>query len=436
MTNNFKCTRERKSPLGRIELIAVALGGMVGGGIFSILGVAVDIVGPAAPLAILLGGVLALFAAYSYVKLSTYYKDEGATYSFFKKTFPSKPFAASVIGWFVVFGYISTLALYAFTFSSYFTSATPGLDFYGAKEIVAGSVILIFALINILSVKGMGIIEDFLVYTKVAILLVISGLFIATGDINNFTPELETNFSIFSLIIVASITFVAFEGFQLVIHAYNEVEDPDRNVPFAIYWSLAIALILYLVLSIGALSAIPQELIIRDKEFALAAGAKNILGNFGQLIIVFAALLATSSAISGTLFGASRLMAVIANDGFLPNFLTKRSSKNIPVYAIATMSLLAFVLILIGGLKIILEFGSITFIIVSILMAVANFKIRHKTKTNSFIAIASILMLSLGAILLLYYEFTTEIKNVLFIFTIYLILIIFSAIYAKLNKNY
>jgi amino acid transporter len=80
-------------------------------------------------------------------------------------------------------------------------------------------------------------------------------------------------FSILSIFIVSSITFVAFEGFQLVIHAYNEVEDPDKNVPFAIYSAIAIALVIYIVLAVGALSAIPQETLIRDQEFALAAGS-------------------------------------------------------------------------------------------------------------------------------------------------------------------
>ena len=103
----------RKRPLGVIELIAIALGGMVGGGIFAILGVSVEVIGKSTPVAILIGGALALCAAYSYVKLAMLYKDEGATYSFFKKTFPSSHFAAAVIGFFVSFGYISTLALYA-----------------------------------------------------------------------------------------------------------------------------------------------------------------------------------------------------------------------------------------------------------------------------------------------------------------------------------
>ena len=61
------------------------------------------------------GGALALLAAYSYVQLAMYFKDEGATYSFYKRSFPDSSFSASLIGWWVVFGYISTIALYAYT---------------------------------------------------------------------------------------------------------------------------------------------------------------------------------------------------------------------------------------------------------------------------------------------------------------------------------
>jgi amino acid transporter len=430
-----KLSRPRKKELGRLELIAIALGGMVGGGIFSILGVSVDIIGKFTPLAILLGGVLAFFAAYSYVKLALYYKDEGATYSFYKKTYPNKPFFASLIGWFVVFGYISTLALYAFTFSSYFLSYFEVNDITLVTEIVSGFVILIFVIINILSVNGMGKVEDILVYTKIIILLVLSGLFIGLGDPTQLSLNGTEEFSILSIFIVSSITFVAFEGFQLVIHAYNEVEDPDKNVPFAIYSAIAIALVIYIVLAVGALSAIPQETLIRDQEFALAAGASKILGDVGQFVVIFGALLATSSAISGTLFGSSRLMTVIARDGYFPKFLRYRNEKNIPVYSILTMAFLAFILILSGSLKVILEFGSITFIIVSVLMALANFKVRNETKTNTLFALVAIVGLTCGGLCLFYYELTNEYENILYILGLYIVLLVFSLIYSKLSHN-
>ncbi len=431
-----KLTRKRKKELRLAELIAIALGGMVGGGIFAILGVSVEQIGNATPVAFLIGGVLASFAAYSYVKLALYYKDEGATYSFFKKTFPNSHFASSAIGWLVVFGYISTLALYAFTFSTYLGSLLPFNNSYWLNKLIAGGIILLFVIVNIKSVKGMGKVEDWMVYTKLILLLFISGLLAGKGSIENFTPIFESNTTLISILIISSVTFVAFEGFQLVIHAYDEMDQPTKNIPRAIYSSIAIATLLYVILAIGALATIPKETIIQDKEYALAAGAQDILGEFGMFIVIFGALLATSSAISGTLFGASRLIAVIAKDGYLPQKLSNRTNNNIPKNAIIVMATLSFALILSGGLQIILEFGSITFIIVSFLMAYSNFLKRKETKTHVIPALIAIFGLFTGGLLIFYFEYTENPLQLLYIFIMYVVLIIGAFIYAKKNETH
>jgi len=338
------------------------------------------------------------------------------------------------IGWLVVFGYISTLALYSFTFSTYFCSVLPIENPFWWNKIVAAGILLLFTIINMVSVKGMGKIEDWMVYTKLIILLFISGLLAGKGDVKNFTPMLDSNSSLMGILIISAITFVAFEGFQLVIHAYNEMSNPQKNIPRAIYSAILIATTLYVVLAIGALATIPKELIIQDKEYALAAGAEQILGKVGMFAVIFGALLATSSAISGTLFGASRLMAVIATDGYLPKKLSNRIKVHIPNYAIITMSILAFVLILSGGLQIILEFGSITFIIVSFLMAYANFVKREETKTHIVPAIIAMSGLFIGGTLIFYFELTENPKQLIYIFSIYFILILGAWLYSK-NKT-
>jgi len=431
-----KIIRKRGKPLNLIELIAIAVGGMIGGGIFSILGVSVEIIGNATVVAILLGGVLAFVAAYSYAKLAIYYQDEGATYSFFKRTFPNSPLAASIIGWFVVFGYISTLALYAFTFSSYLSSVLPFEDGPGLRKIVAGLIIFLFMTINLVSVKGMGKIEDLMVYSKIIILLIISGFFIGKSN-NTFTnfSLFETESSLILIFIVASITFVAFEGFQLTIHAFEEAENPKINVPRAIYISIFITLCLYLLLAFGSILTIPKQLMIQDKEYALASGATSILGPIGLSIIIAGALLATSSAISATLFGASRLMAIIARDGYFPIILSKRVRGHIPHYAIIVMSFSSYLFILTGSLESILEFGSITFIFVSFLMAFANFKICNKTNTKPGIAIIAMILLFFACVSIFYYEIIHDLKRVVYIFSIYLLLAIAAWIYHKKNKS-
>lgn len=427
--------RQREKNLGLVELIAIALGGMVGGGIFTILGISVSMVGVFTPVTIILGGLIASLAAYSYIKLGVYYNDEGATYSFYKRTFPQSPFAASLIGWWVIFGYISTLALYAFTFASYALSGFGTAESDLWQKILAGVVIAVFTLINIWSVKGMGKAEDIMVYTKLVILVVIS--FVLINNSHTTLPKLleETgNVSIFSILVVTSITFVAYEGFQLVINAVNEIEDPKKTIPKAIYSAIFLAVAIYTVISLGAILAIPFDEIIANKEYALAAGANDVLGHWGTDLVILGALLATSSAISGTVFGASRQMAIIAEDGYLPSQLAKRVN-HIPVHAVITMSLLAFLLVLSGDLELILEFGSITFLLVSLLMAYANFKIRLLTHASTTVTIIALVGLSFSTLLIIYHLTMDKPKQMAFIVALYIFLALLAWIYAKISKR-
>ena len=423
--------RKRKKSLGVVELTAIALGGMVGGGIFSILGMSVSMIGPYTPVAIILGGLLAFLAAYSYVQLSKYYNDEGATYAFYKKTFPRSPFAASLIGWWVVFGYISTLALYAYTFAAYAISGSEYADVEWIRKLVAGSIILTFMLVNIWSVKGMGKIEDVMVYSKLVILAIIS--FVLINNSQTTLPVLFENYgetSLMTIFIVASVTFVAYEGFQLVINAVNETENPRKNVPMAIYSALFLAILIYVVISLGAILTIPFNEIIQSKEYALAAGAENILGHWGSDLVIAGALLATSSAISGTLFGASRQVSVIAKDGYFPRVLARRVGT-IPVFAIVGMAFFAFMLILAGNLEVLLEFGSFTFLLVSLLMAYANFKIRERTNSSLSVTVIAFVGLSLGALLILYYELRYQPTQLVFIAALYTVLTLGAWLYAR-----
>jgi len=429
--HNNSCHRKRNKSLGVPELIAIALGGMVGGGIFTILGISVSLVGVFTPLVIVIGGIIASLAAYSYIKLGVYYKDEGATYSFYKRTFPNSPFAASLIGWWVIFGYISTLALYSYTFASYAISGFSFADSELVRKIVAGVIILTFTLINIWSVKGMGKIEDIMVYTKLVILVIIS--FVLINNSQTTIPVLlqnESDVSILSILIVASITFVAYEGFQLVINAVNEMETPEKNIPKAIYSALFLAVLIYVIISLGAILAIPFDEIIKNKEYALASGAGNVLGHWGTDLVILGALLATSSAISGTVFGASRQMAVIAGDGYFPKVLAKRIN-HIPVFAIISMAVLAFFLVLAGSLEVILEFGSVTFLLVSLLMAYANYKIRNLTNSSLFITTVSFFGLLIGTALILYYEFNNQPLQLIFIIGLYTLLTIGSWLFSR-----
>ncbi|AKS40782.1 APC family permease [Wenzhouxiangella marina] len=430
------CHRSRGKTLGVPELIAIALGGMVGGGIFSILGISVALVGVYTPLVIAIGGVLAGLAAYSYIKLGVFFRDEGGAYSFFKRSFPASPFAASLIGWWVIFGYISTLALYAYTFSSYAISGFGFADDEPVRKLVAGGIILVFTLINLWSVRGMGRIEDLMVYTKLVILAIVSFVLIDNGEASLPTLlEGQAPVGLLAVLIVAALTIVAYEGFELVINAIEEMDTPERNIPRAIYAAIVLATLIYLVIGVGAILAIPFDELIANKEYALAAGAEGILGDWGTELVIIGALLATSSAISGTVFGASRQMAAIADDGFMPSLLARRSG-HIPVAAIVCMSSMAFGLILIGNLEMILEFGSITFLLVSLLMAWANLRMRDRTGASAPLIWLALVGLLLGTVLILYYEWTNEPRQLIFIMGLYLALTVSARLFSSDRRSH
>jgi amino acid transporter len=251
--------------------------------------------------------------------------------------------------------------------------------------------------------------------------------------VNNLSADLHSS-GVLNILIVASITFVAFEGFQLVINAVGEMRRPERNIPRAIYLAVTLAVVIYLVISIGAVLAIPAKDIVANKEFALAAGAGQVLGSFGTELVILGAILATSSAIGGTLFGSPRQMAAVAQDGYLPQVLTKRR-HNIPVNAVVTMAVVSSVLILVGGLELILEFGSITFLLISLLMAIANDKMRRQTQSSRVFTMLAIIALAVGGGLILYYEFTHEFKQMMAIVALYIILTFGALIFARRKKK-
>jgi amino acid transporter len=176
--------------LGLPELIAIGVGGMIGGGIFSILGLAVDVTNRAAPLAFVMGGVIAAVAGYSYVRLALTFRNDGASYVYLRMAFPTRLWIAGIAGWTVVVGYIGTLALYAFTFGAY-SAHLFGLDQSSWARILLSSFSLIlFLTMNLVGVTAMGRTEDLTVYIKIALLAVLAGIGLFTADPSRLAPTL------------------------------------------------------------------------------------------------------------------------------------------------------------------------------------------------------------------------------------------------------
>ncbi len=110
--------------LSLAEVTAIGIGGMIGGGIFAVLGLAIAQAGHAVPVTLAIGGIIALLTGLSYAHLGLAFHGDGGSFTYIEHAF-GRPGLAAVAGWLLVAGYVGTLALYATAFGAYGATSSP-----------------------------------------------------------------------------------------------------------------------------------------------------------------------------------------------------------------------------------------------------------------------------------------------------------------------
>ncbi len=298
-----------KGKLGFWAVVAIGVGGMVGGGIFAVLGLAVQLAHGGTPEAFALAGVVALLTTYSYAKLSVAYPSRGGTVTFLDRAFGAGMLTGSlnVLLW---LSYVVMMSLYAFAFGSYGSTFLPAAwQATGKHALISLSVILIAGL-NLLSAEVIGKAENWIVGLKIAILL----FFVGVGFAGIHLSRVATGSWSSSLQLAAGgmIIFLAYEGFELIANTAHDVRDVARTLPRAYFTAVGFVLALYVLVSLVTVGNLPVEKIVAAKDYALAEAARPFLGQTGFTLIAIAAMLSTASAINATLYGSARLSYCIA----------------------------------------------------------------------------------------------------------------------------
>ncbi len=422
----------KQSKFGLKELIAIGVGGMIGGGIFSVMGLAVGITGNATPIAFLLGGILALIMGYSYVKLAVAFHSDGASFTYLEYAFPEHRFIGAITGWMVIIGYIGTLALYAFTFGAY------GAELLGehagiVRQMLSVGIVLLFMMINLIGTKALGKTEDLIVYGKIILLGLLAFAGMQSIETEQITPVFDHG--IISVVMAAALIFVAYEGFQLITNGVCETENPEKNIARGIYGSISIVTLIYVVLSFVAIGSLGEAELVAAEEYALAVAAEPSMGHAGHVLVSITALLATASAINATMFGASRMMAEMASEHEMPNAFSFRNRETVPWLAVVTLAVLTILFTYLGELELIAAFSSLTFLLVSLAVNIANYKLRHKTRANPYYIISGSLLLCFTIGTLILYLGIHSPQILLWIVGIYFIMILLEIINKYFDKH-
>ncbi len=373
------------------ELVSIGIGGMIGGGIFAVLGLSIQLSGGYSPISFLIAGIIALLTAYSYSKLSRVINSSGGTVSFINKAFGSNSFLSHWLNIILWISYIIMISLYSYAFGNYLI-ASIGIFNPILTHIAISIPIILFFLVNLAGSKAMGRVEKYIVAFKVTIL----SLFIIVG-LTFFSPNkiISVNTTFLDFVSGGFIIFLAYEGFELIANAAKDAS--IKSISKAFYVSVIIVIVIYFLVSLVTVGTLTYQQVINSRDYALAEAAKPYLGNLGFLLISIAALLSTSSAINATLYGSSRISYVLMKKGELPNIGDWTGHKE----GLILITLIALLVSNLFNLSSISLLGSAGFLIVFAFVNFSAYKLRKLVGANRWITLISGILCFIALIIML-----------------------------------
>ena len=391
--------------LSLLEVVSMAVGTMIGASIFTIFGLGAKIAGNDLPEAFILSGIYALVVAYSYAILGGKIISNAGPIAFILKGLGDSVItgALSILMWLT---YVVSISLFVKGFAGYllpFIHVEPTTLTTGIVEVI---VISFFTALNSFGSKAVGKAEFYIVLTKLSILLV----FILAGFMTINWEMVKPGFDsahTSGLLNASIIFFLSYMGFGLITNASENIENPKKNVPLAIFVSIFFVMIFYILISIVTIGNLSLPDIIKAQENALAIAAKPFLGNFGFILITIGALFSISSALNATLFGGANVAYSLAKDGELPETFERKIwfKSTEGLYITAGLSLLFALFFNLGAIA---SITSTVFTVIYIFVLISHIKLQKKYGGNKILIIFNLIILLAVFVALMKYQWDTQ----------------------------
>ena len=420
-TAQSNAVTELARDLRLFDITMVGVGAMIGAGIFALTGIAAGKAGPGLILAFCLNGVLTLCTAMVYAEVGSAVPAAGGGYLWARLGLPGP--AAFLAGWMDWLAHAVAGSLYAVIFGAYVVWGAQTIFGWGVPPVGTGHsegmgtlfgmqawpfakgltllICLLFLWINHRGSSETGKAGNIITVAKIVVIAV----FIAAGLVammrggetpiaDKFTPFLPEGMG--GVLVAMGLTFIAFEGYEIIVQAGEEVESPRKNIPRAVFFSLLIVIPIYILVAIvclGALS-IPQEVQaatgwaagdtwrylagLGETGVAVAANAFLPWG-LGAILLVIGAVLSTMSALNATTFSSTRVSFAMGRDRYLPRALSHISSRTrTPSIALAASGVLIVVVALLLPAEKVAAATCAMFLLVFAEVNIASIVIRRK----------------------------------------------------------
>jgi len=395
-------TRSPDAELGLLDATMIGMGAMIGAGIFVLTGLAAEIAGPAAIVVFALNGVVTAFTGLSYAELAASIPKSGGGYAFVREIFDDV--SSFIMGWMLWFAYMIAGALYALGFAPNFLEllhvygAVPPPSQVGAVVVpvvdvavplaflLAFVAVLLLVSLNAVSTAASGSVETIFTLIKVSILLVfvVFGLTSPMFSGAEFQPLFPEGGGVAAVLPAMGLTFIAFEGYDLITTVTEEVKNPRENIPKAIFVSLVVTVIVYLAVVAVAVGTLGAQGLAEAGEAGIATAATSfmptglpVIQNGGALV-VFGAVFSTLTALNAVVIASSRVAFSMGREGqLLPSFGRLHHRYGTPFVAI-----LASAVVMLGSVALPTQsagnMSSLFFLLSFIIVNVAVIRLRRE----------------------------------------------------------
>ena len=410
------------------DVTMIGVGAMIGAGIFVLTGIAAGVAGPALIVAFGLNALIALLTAMSYAELGSCYHDAGGGYLWVKEGLPK--WNGFLSGWMSWFAHAVACSLYALGFGAYFDHVLrefglvlPEWGMLSPQKLLAVGLALIFAYINFRGASETGKIGNVVTMAKIVILAIFIGFGIemilhrGTWD-QAFIPFMPNGWS--GVIKAMGLTFIAFQGFEVISQCSEEVQNPKKNIPRAVFLSLAIVVPIYVLVAITSLGTVqpevgmtPWDYLALQKETALVGVAETFFAGGGVMLLV-GGIISTMSALNATIYSSSRVAFAMGRDRNFPAFFGNvHAAKFTPHIAIAVSTVIVVLISVSLQIEDVASAADIMFLLLFLQVNVAMIRLRKKrpdldrgfvTPLFPYITIAGIILLLFLALYMFNYS--------------------------------
>ena len=329
--------------LGLLDILMVGIAAMIGGSIFVLTGPAIGLAGSAVITVFIINGIITLFTAMAYAELGSAMPEAGGGYLWVREGLPRPN--AFISGWMAWLAHIIAGSLYAVSFASFLTGLLDMtnishdlllLNLIPLDKLIAVLSIAAFTYINFKGTSETGKTGVIVTIIQLGLIfiLITAGLWIMNGS-----PAWQMNFSDFApmgitgIVAAMGLTFIAFEGYEVIVQTGEEVKNPRRNIPRAIFISLGAVIVVYCLIAFVSIGAIfPTDIeswryIGEGGELGVMKAAELILP-YGAFIVLGGGLISTLAALNATTFSSARVAFAMGRNYNMPNQLSAIHRKN------------------------------------------------------------------------------------------------------------